>query len=1014
MFVLKANVELKNTYTRLIESTKSRVDWTGLIIVNNDSLILLGKEKSLVFSMERKSVFGDIIEKDIDESSAYIVRSSQKNIISFLNIPLYVLGKWGALKGLVVNHNYEKLNSMFDDIVGQVKVEAKMTKDNIRFYKRGIRYDYEDVLTELIKNEQRLATGEEEEDEHNEYKMGLWRKIKWISDKKQFDKITTYQKVESSDIGKNFFSVTFKCPYCKDKLYMVLFDKNREYLIETDEQRVYLARAYTCTNCHSMFTPKPDKLLSEGDIFKLDFEDDVVAYLDYASLLSDAGSRENNYNFNRYEFAKPQRKEKHLTDYEKAGYTKAQIDEMIEEGFFEEDEVADRKLNVQAKSKVSIKNVFKNPFKSQKDKDTSLSEEDNDYDENISEENSNEIASNKENANKSVKKKKVKVNNETNERITDDEEIQQDVEHEKTKKVEKEKNTSKKRCTENTEDDENSNEDMSNAENDDNEDSITNITAKKGKRKIKKKQDIEVDTEYYADDNEDDTKIELKIAKKKNIKKIITKKNAKNKLVSDTEDVSDNEETKRIKIVKKYVEAEENIAEDTDDVEVKENIIEDAEYEETDTEYPLPEDEDDIKELVKDAKDTDFDNTIKIIEVIDKSRVSATKKQPFIDALKKMATIKAKKEIATKIKKDSDTKTAHNVKILKNTVQKYKDYAPELVEKIDNTSAKLDEVETKNIKKIIKTQADDDRESLINLRKKLLSKGFDEDNVKPYIDRIDGVIEKKDKKEIDKICSNVEDMSYADVVDAYEKIAEGIFLPELKNNALMMLDKRLSMIKINESTLLVKKLKKMIESEIDDTSRMYYCNVVKMALEREEATNSELALELYSELEEEMQENKESDVRSDIIINNALKTYGFINNKYEYPIVVLDSSLNGTGKSGVIITDEHIFYKNIVNPGSVKIENVASISLENKMYGKAILLILKNGEIAKLPTKYCAKNLEDMVKILTEFVEYLKEKPKSRDLKYMAKKEHKVKCCYRCGYTFTNGNVCPKCGNVQK
>ena len=79
-------------------------------------------------------------------------------------------------------------------------------------------------------------------------------------------------------------------------------------------------------------------------------------------------------------------------------------------------------------------------------------------------------------------------------------------------------------------------------------------------------------------------------------------------------------------------------------------------------------------------------------------------------------------------------------------------------------------------------------------------------------------------------------MSYDDALYAYDKISNGMYLPELKDNALMMLDKRLSMIKINESDLLVKKLKKMIEQKVIDTSQIHYCNARQIALERDKKT----------------------------------------------------------------------------------------------------------------------------------------------------------------------------------
>lgn len=98
MLVLKANSELKKTYNKLVASTKSRVEWSGTFVVNNDNVILLGTEKSLVFSMEKRKVFGDVVEMNIDDSKAYIVNSAKPGIVSYLTIPLYVLGKWGALK----------------------------------------------------------------------------------------------------------------------------------------------------------------------------------------------------------------------------------------------------------------------------------------------------------------------------------------------------------------------------------------------------------------------------------------------------------------------------------------------------------------------------------------------------------------------------------------------------------------------------------------------------------------------------------------------------------------------------------------------------------------------------------------------------------------------------------------------------------------------------------------------------------------------------------------------------
>lgn len=87
---------------------------------------------------------------------------------------------------------------------------------------------------------------------------------------------------------------------------MVVYPKNKEFHIDTDEGRVILARAYTCMDCHRFYTPKPYKLLMEGSIYMMDFEDDNTAYEDYQELLGADGQRISNSRFNRYESSAPQ------------------------------------------------------------------------------------------------------------------------------------------------------------------------------------------------------------------------------------------------------------------------------------------------------------------------------------------------------------------------------------------------------------------------------------------------------------------------------------------------------------------------------------------------------------------------------------------------------------------------------------------------------------------------------------------------------------------------------------
>ncbi len=78
---------------------------------------------------------------------------------------------------------------------------------------------------------------------------------------------------------------------------------------------------------------------------------------------------------------------------------------------------------------------------------------------------------------------------------------------------------------------------------------------------------------------------------------------------------------------------------------------------------------------------------------------------------------------------------------------------------------------------------------------------------------------------------------------------------------------------------------------------------------------------------------------------------------------------------------------------------------------KGIYVKRSSGEMKKLPCGVKAGELPVFAEALHEFVAYLKAKPESRSIDYLAKKDHAIKCCYRCGYRYQGGDVCPKCGS---
>lgn len=82
---------------------------------------------------------------------------------------------------------------------------------------------------------------------------------------------------------------------------MGVYPTDREILIETEEARVYMARTYACNTCNIFYTPRPEKLLQEGDVYSLKFDEDRVAYEDYLEVLGNKAERTTNYKLNEYE-----------------------------------------------------------------------------------------------------------------------------------------------------------------------------------------------------------------------------------------------------------------------------------------------------------------------------------------------------------------------------------------------------------------------------------------------------------------------------------------------------------------------------------------------------------------------------------------------------------------------------------------------------------------------------------------------------------------------------------------
>lgn len=242
-----------------------------------------------------------------------------------------------------------------------------------------------------------------------------------------------------------------------------------------------------------------------------------------------------------------------------------------------------------------------------------------------------------------------------------------------------------------------------------------------------------------------------------------------------------------------------------------------------------------------------------------------------------------------------------------------------------------------------------------------------------------------DENAIEEICGNPMQKTEAELLEAYQKIEEGVFLPELKTNALEMLKKRLTKLKIDECELLVHKFQENLDGRIRKNERHHFYPARRILA-------------------------KEAKPEEYQVISYALDTYGTKRGIFEYPIFVADTSRDKSGKEGMILTPEHIFYRNMLNAYVVSIGDIRRIHAQTGFFNAGIFLELLDGTKIKIPYAADKKELLAWGNCLEEFIHYLQEKPDSRNLTYLAKEKHEQICCFRCGYSYKGGNVCPKCG----
>ena len=881
MILLKANEELKSVFGRMIKTMGVNVSWNERFVVLNNFLILSGSVRSLVFNFDNRKVNTNIIELPDSDEGAEAVENNEI-LTNVLNMTLYAFGKWGTIKGLKVDQDYNQLNSLFQAILKDIRIKPG--------------YRDEEVVEAAVEEGKRKAQEAREEEQQPEEGLGLWHKICWQPEQCQFaqSELSAYEK-QASRLGNNFYRTGLCCAKCSEKMYMAVYPEGEELLVETEEGKVYLARSYTCSECNVFYTPRPGKLLKEGDVYKLEFGSDRAAYEDYQKLLGENARRTTNYHFNEFEWERgrtrePETIEEACADLEDMTEEELlELDGKLQEGFYP----PEKAKPYQKRIRDLLHGMQKNNAR-EKDGSTSSGQE------NISRQNGTDTGT------RGNRRGSVTGSGNTSQYGTGN---GQAFVGSRSAQI---------------------------------SDSLGNGTARGNGSTAAR---------HQASDGAEDEVYEKYQARMK---------------------VLDRMSLRQLGELRHQIQSEKALAHDQK-----------KDFNSQIDEALSRREEEQVLQKVKDCQGKPYHVISRIESEVAKSQVSEAAKAEALAQIGEIKRVRGQQEAEQLIHAMPANMTRSQYHTFRQKLAQYQD--ADLSSYEEQLEEKGRQAQQAELDAMMRRLGKSDRKGLLNMLQQL-REGFSGKDAAAVQKQVEERIRKLDEAAIDKICPNILTMTFDEAAEAYEKIEGGPFLPELKTNTLEMIDKRLTKIKMDECALLVDKLREDLKGRIKDMGRLHFYEVRKVMRGDWEEQEARLAAK-------------------------ALNTYAADRSRYEYPIMICDSSAKKNGKEGFLLTPDHIFYNSTFNSEKIPIRGLLGIEGNTGLLNRGLYLKRGNGVKTKIPGGIPAKELDVFAKILEGFVSYLQEKPESRSITYLAKETHEVKCCYRCGYTYRGGNVCPKCGN---
>jgi len=897
MIVLKSTAELHLVFNKLIKTLSVPVEWNGNFVISGNFLILPGKERSVIFNYDTRRVTTNLSDDRLSRKVPEPIREGS-GLINIFNLVLYAFGKWGALKGITVEKDYKKINTLVGAVFGAYGVSADYTEQHCFWYKDGTRITYEDVIQLAIESEHRQPESEEDIEEET----GLWHSTTWKLDNQSFifEKLPMAQR-RKGRIGHNFYKVGYACPHCGEKLYMASFSGREKPVIDTVEGRVQLARAFFCPSCVIFYTPLPEAGLEDEEVYYLDFDGDKTAGNDYMEMLGRLGTREVNGDFNKY-VDRVNDEGRTTTRQSLNGIDKGISDERrslngIDKGIKDDR----RSLNGIDKGIKYDRRSLNGIDKGIKDDRRSLNGID-----------------------KGIKDDRRSLNG-IDKGISDDRRSLNGID-----KGIKDDRRSLNGIDKGISDDRRSLNGIDKGISDDRR-SLNGID--KG----------------ISDDRSDLNGIDKGISDDRRSLNGVRKFDDENEQISDK--VSGNPDKEDV----------------FDIVHEKAAVMADI---------------DGTGELHTYRKDTSH---VRCKDAIKSSRRKLRIRRLAV-LFKSFSIVKwfRRKGYGKASKENSDKELYRNAERIS---------APGAVTASDGKAgytmreeAESAPAQRRKLDELLEKTGNATRKDIVDLLDKVKAGHFDKTVQMEYAGKLQEDIAALDRRRIDEACKGYLDYNGEELEKLYSMIEEEEFLPEIKAAALDSVAGRLWKIRNEEAELLVKRIKKSLcENGVSENHALYFYPAMEI-LEGRADTHVKDHLEC------------------------AVDSYAPGLGKYEYPVIMEDTTGKQNGKRGMFITPDAIYYGNFYTYGHIMAENIERIGSYTGFMGRYVIVYLDDGSKIRLSSVIAKDELEAYAMTLNDFVIYLKQKPFSRKEKYLAKESHDVICCFRCGYVYKNMKECPKCG----